>query len=232
MSAAIDLVFLCAGRGTRVGLDLPKQFLDLGGKPVMVHALEVYDCVPFVGRKIIVHDPVDANRITEIIQDAGISNCVLTPGGATRQESVRRGIACAATQRVLTHNAAVPFLNEEMIERALAVDADCVSTATEVKDSLVRVDGGDLLPIPRAGLRIVNSPQAFKTAALHEAHESALAAGKLFTSDTELMLHFGKSVRLVSGPSWSFKITDRVDLALAETILARPDLFPSLLACR
>jgi 2-C-methyl-D-erythritol 4-phosphate cytidylyltransferase len=46
------------------------------------------------------------------------------------------------------------------------------------------------------------------------------------------MLHFGKSVRLVSGPSWSFKITDRVDLALAETILARPDLFPSLLACR
>lgn len=232
MSEAIDLVFLCAGRGNRVGLDLPKQFIDLGGKPVMVHALEVYDCVSFIGQKIIVHDPVDADRITGIIEEAGISNCVLTPGGATRQESVRRGLAGVTTPRVLTHNAAVPFLNEEMIARALAVDADCVSTATEVKDSLVRVDGGDLLPIPRAGLRFVNSPQAFKTDALREAHNSALATGKIFTSDTELMLHFGKSVRLVSGPSWSFKITDRVDLALAETILARPDLFPALTACR
>src|ERR1700712_679369 len=101
MSEPIDLVFLCAGRGTRVGLDLPKQFLDLQGKPVMIHALEVYDPLPFVAQKIIVHDPVDADRIEEILQNAGILHYVLTPGGTTRQESVRRGLACTTTARVL-----------------------------------------------------------------------------------------------------------------------------------
>jgi 2-C-methyl-D-erythritol 4-phosphate cytidylyltransferase len=198
----------------------------------MAHALEVYAGIPCVQRKIIVHDPVDTDRVEEIIQRLGISNCLLTPGGATRQDSVRRGLACVTTDRVLTHNAAVPFLTPEMIERVIATDADCVSTATEVKDSLVRVSESGLLPVARTGLRIVNSPQIFRTAFFEQAHESAISEGKQFTSDTELMLHYGRSVRLVPGPAWSFKITDRVDFVLAEMILVRPELFPALLPCR
>ena len=223
----IDLVFLCAGRGARVALDNPKQFVDLCGKPVMIHSLEVYEGLPFIGRKIIVHDLAQKAQIQENLGKYQISNCTLVAGGLTRQESVRSGIACATTPRVLTHNAAVPLVTREMIELVMQPGADCVTTATEIKDSLVRVDREQLTSISRKGLFIVNSPQVFRTDAIRQAHESAASANIGFNSDAELMLHYGYSVRLVPGAPWSFKITDRVDLALAETILKRPDLFPA-----
>lgn len=226
MNEPFDLVFLCAGRGTRVGLDLPKQFVDLGGKPVMIHALERFERMPAVRRKIIVHDPVDADRVRSLLERYAISHTLLAAGGATRQESVRRGLELVGTPRLLTHNAAVPFFNEEMVAQVFAVDADCVTTATEVQDNLVRIENARLVPVARPGLRVINTPQAFRTSAVRAAHAAAYREQRSFNSDSELMLHYGHEVRLVSGPAWSFKITDRVDLALAETILARPDLFP------
>jgi 2-C-methyl-D-erythritol 4-phosphate cytidylyltransferase len=224
----MDLVFLCAGRGTRVGLELPKQFVDLHGQPLMTYALQAYEKLPFVGQKIIVHDPCDRERIERILREHGISNTVLVEGGSTRQESVRAGLDQAATPRILTHNAAVPFVTSEMVERVLAEDADCVTTATEVQDNLVRFEKNALLPVSRRGLQIINSPQSFHTARFRDAHTRGKAEGKQFNSDAELMLHYGYSLILVPGPAWSFKVTDRVDLALAETILSRTDLFPAL----
>jgi len=228
MSETFDLVFLCAGRGLRVGLELPKQYVDLCGKPVMVHSLEVFDGIPSIGRKIIVHEPAETERITLILEKYRISNWIMIPGGSTRQESVRRGLGLATTSRILTHNAAVPFVTPEMIAQVIAIDADCVTTATEVLNNMVRTDGETMLPVPRKGLRVVNSPQSFRAAAFRNAHETAAAEGKQFNSDAELMLHYGHVPQLVPGPAWSFKITDRVDLALAETILTRPDLFPAI----
>jgi 2-C-methyl-D-erythritol 4-phosphate cytidylyltransferase len=224
----IDLVFLCAGRGTRVGLDLPKQFVDLHGQPLMTYALLAYEKLPFVGKKIIVHDPCDRDRVERILQQHGISRTLLVAGGATRQESVRAGLDQVETVRILTHNAAVPFVTGEMVERVLAEKADCVTTVTEVQDNLVRFEKNTLLPVSRHGLQIINSPQSFHAARFRDAHQRGKAEGKQFNSDAELMLHYGYSLSLVPGPAWSFKVTDRVDLALAETILNRVDLFPAL----
>lgn len=226
MNEAVDLIFLCAGRGLRVGLDQPKQFAPLGGKPLMVHALEVFERIPEIRRKIIVHHEADTGQIRDILAQHAISQCVLITGGKTRQESVRRGLTLAVTPRVLTHNAAVPFITEQMIAHVLALDADCVTTATELKDNLLKVVAGALYPVNRGLLRIINTPQAFRAAVLREAHDTAVAEEREFVSDAELMLHYNHSVQLVPGPPWAFKVTDRVDLALAATILAHPELFP------
>jgi 2-C-methyl-D-erythritol 4-phosphate cytidylyltransferase len=226
MSATLDLIFLCAGRGLRVGLNLPKQFVLLGGKPMLLHSLAVFEQLPMVGRKIIVHDPADATHLTGILDKHGISQWVLVPGGGTRQESVRRGLALVGTERVITHNAAVPFITCGMVADAVATAGDCVTTATEVQDNLVREVGATVRPVVRQGLRVINSPQVFSTAAFRRAHALALVEQRAFNSDSELMLHYGHAVTLIPGPPWSFKVTDRVDLALAETILQRPDLFP------
>src|SRR4051812_21624188 len=104
MSETFDLIFLCAGRGSRVGLELPKQFVLLGGKPLLMHSLAVFEQLPQIGRKIIVHDPVDAARLGAILETHRVSNYILVAGGATRQESVRRGLAHVGTERVVTHN--------------------------------------------------------------------------------------------------------------------------------
>lgn len=223
-----DLVFLCAGRGVRVGLDLPKQFVALCGKPVMIHSLEVFEHIPAIGRKILVHEPGESDRIKRLVEEHRISNCILVPGGGTRQKSVRNGLAVVETPRLITHNAAVALITPALVEQVMAVDADCVTTASEVQDNMVRMDEGHLVPIPRKGLQVVNSPQSFRTAPFRDAHERAVREGREFNSDAELMLHYGHASHLVPGPAWSFKITDRVDLALAETILKRPDLFPAL----
>lgn len=228
MTETFDLVFLCAGRGVRVGLEVPKQYVDLCGKPVMIHSLEVFEQIPSVGLKIIVHEPGESARITRLLEKYKISNWIMTPGGSTRQESVRRGLALATTPRVITHNAAVPFITPAMIKQVTSIDADCVTTASEVQDNMVRADQGSLLSVPRKGLQVVNSPQTFRADVLRHAHDRADLEGKQFNSDAELMLNYGHVPHLVPGPAWSFKITDRVDLALAETILTRPDLFPEL----
>jgi len=227
--AKVDLLFLCAGKGTRVGLDDPKQFVSLHGIPLMAYSLLSYERMPFVGAKIIVYDLSESERVARIVADYGITNCRFVAGGATRQDSVRAGLAEVRTSRVLSHNAAVPFVTIDMVTQVLRSPADCATTVVEVQDNLVRHEKGRLVPVERRGLQVINSPQSLHSARFRDAHHRAHQQGLKFTSDTELMLHFGHSLELVPGPAWSFKITDRVDLALAETILSRPDLFPALL---
>lgn len=229
MPKSHDLVFLCAGRGTRVGLKIPKQFVELRGKPMMVFSLEVYERIPEIGRKVIVHAAAEAERVKVILDQYQISNCLMVEGGETRQESVRRGLASVATPSVVTHNASVAFIAVQTVRQVIAIDADCVTTAIEVRDNMVRVEEGALRHISRHGLRVINSPQMFRTAVFRAAHDSAQAQGLQFNTDAELMLYYDRDVSLVPGPPWSFKITETKDLAFAEAMLTRPDLFPGLL---
>jgi 2-C-methyl-D-erythritol 4-phosphate cytidylyltransferase len=138
-------------------------------------------------------------------------------GGKTRQESVRRGLALVKTQRVLVHVAAV---TARTLEQVSAVDADCVTTTTPVETNLVRGDEIAEVAVPRAGLKIINSPQCFRTEVLRECHDRAADQGLAFASETALMLHYKRQVRLVSGPARNFKITTALDFLLAEAILA------------
>jgi len=156
---SIDVAVPAAGSGTRSGQSLPKQFCRLGEKPLVVHPLQIFRDLPWVGRIIVVHSP---------------------------------------DQR----------------------DADCVTTRTPLEMNLVRGDDIAEIAIPRDELKVINSPQCFRTEVLRECHERAADQGLAFPTETALMLLFKKQVRLVPGPARHFKITTAIDFLLAEAILA------------
>jgi 2-C-methyl-D-erythritol 4-phosphate cytidylyltransferase len=219
----IDLVVPAAGIGARVGKNTPKQFLMLGGVPVMIHPLRLFATIPWIGRKIIVHAPGTQDRMTEVLDQYGLSGWHLVPGGATRQESMRLGLAAVQTSRVISHNAVVPFVTRALVEQVARFDEDCVTTASPVQENMVK--GGSIAEaaVNRADLKVVVTPVCFRTEALRECHERARQEGVVVNSDIELMLHYGRSTRLVPGHYRNFKITTLLDLALAEFLLANPD---------
>jgi 2-C-methyl-D-erythritol 4-phosphate cytidylyltransferase len=191
--------------------------------PVMVHPLRLFATIPWIGRKIIIHAPGTQDRMTEVLEQYGLRDCHLVPGGATRQESMRLGLAAVQTPRVISHNAVVPLVTRELIEQVTRFDEDCVTTASPVQENMVRGDTIAKGAINRADLKVVVTPVCFRTDALRECHERARQEGLSVASDIELMLHYGKSARLVPGHYRSFKITTLLDLALAEFLLANPD---------
>ena len=222
----LDLVLLAGGQGTRMGREVPKQFVELKGKPMLIHPLMVFQQIPQIGQKIIVHEASQRDRVAALLKQYGISNWVLTAGGDTRQESVRHGLEHVKTPRVVVHNAVVALVTRKLIENVIAVDCDCVTTGTRLQDNLVRGGEFALEPIDRKELRIINSPQSFRTEVLRECHGRALQEGVQTSSDCELMLKYHRQVRLVPGTASNFKITTMLDFALAQTLLEHPELCP------
>ena len=227
----IDVVIPSAGSGLRVAAAVAKQFSLLGKVPMIVHPLRVFQSIAWVRKMIVVHGRDQQSQMEMILHDYGFPHCQLVEGGATRQESVRRGLALVTTSRVIVHNAAVALVTRDVIERVAEIEADCVTTATPVEVNMVRGEEFAEVAVPKDRLKVINSPQCFRTAVLRECHQRALEAAQSFASDAELMLHYKKSVRLVPGPARNFKITTPFDLLVAEAILAKegaPDLSHSI----
>ncbi len=217
----VDIVIPSAGNGTRVGASVPKQFALLGGVPLIVHPLRVFSSLEWAGRIIIVHGHDQRDTLEQILAQFDFNNCILVEGGRTRQESVRRGLAQVTSGRVVVHNAAVALVEAKTIEQVTAINADCVTTTLSVEVNLVRGGSTAEASVPKEGLKVINSPQCFRSAVLRECHERAAAEGLSFASDAELMLHYRKTVRLVPGPASNFKITTPWDLLVAEAILSK-----------
>jgi 2-C-methyl-D-erythritol 4-phosphate cytidylyltransferase len=222
MDDLLDLVMPAAGAGTRIGGVLPKHLLDLAGKPVFIHPLLVYERIPAIGRKVIVCQPDSAAVTAEALKRHGITNWELTDGGATRQESVRRGLDRVATDRVVIHNAAVALVTCDLIQNVIGIHEDCVTTATPLELNVVRGAEYAEAPVDRRELKVINTPQSARTAVIRECHARAVREGLSFSSESEMMLHFGRKVRLVPGSPQSFKITTPLDLVIAEALLRPP----------
>ena len=208
-------VIVAGGSGTRIGGPLPKQFLPLGGRPMVARALDAFTRHPRIDRAVIV---VPADRIDQA--------CTLLPaidlvaGGATRRASVAAGIAAAeriGATRILVHDAARPFLPADVIDRLLASldSGEAAIPVLPVADTLVRNNG---LLVDRAGLHRVQTPQAFRLATLLAAH--ATWTGDEPTDDAQMVRALGVPVAMVQGSAMLEKVTHPEDIATAEARLA------------
>lgn len=222
-----DLLMLAAGAGTRVGRELPKQFLTLGDHPHMVYAVRVFDSIPWIGTRVLVCAPEMMDLARDLIAHHGRAGWTLVAGGRTRAESVRLGLAHVRSERVVTHNAAMAFVTRQLVEQVRGED-DCITTATPLEDNLCEGDDVAERIVPRARLKYINTPQSFRTGLFRAAHERAHREGFTPLSDTELMLHCGHTVRFVQGTPANFKITTRTDLLTAEAILRTPAVWSEL----
>jgi 2-C-methyl-D-erythritol 4-phosphate cytidylyltransferase len=217
-------VIVAAGRGDRLGLDRPKAFAKLKGRPLLAESLERLEASEWVEAIVLVAPPEweePSILVAEAIGAGKVTACV--PGGETRAESVRAGVAEVESDAlvVLVHDAARPVLPEEVVERVLAPLGegwDGAIPALPVADTLKRAaeDGSVVETVDRAGLRAVQTPQAFLAPVLRE----ALAGDLGGASDcATLVERRGGRVRVVEGDRRLLKVTTRADLAFVETLL-------------
>lgn len=215
-----------AGGGRRFGGPVPKQYLDLAGKPVIQHSLERLLAIdPAALVVVIAADDVHWRRLA----CAADPRVLVAPGGAERADSVRAGLAAlagraAATDLVLVHDVVRPCVTLADIRALLAV-ADHPGgalLATPVSDTLKRVDddGSVVGTEPRAGLWAALTPQLCRYAMLVAALAQARQSGREFTDEAAALEAAGHVPRVVLGRRDNLKITRPEDLALAAAVLA------------
>lgn len=224
-------LIVAAGRGTRAGPSggLPKQYADLGGRPVLTRTLAAVAGHTAVDRvQVVIHadDRPLYDAAAQLLDERTRSKlCPPVAGGATRQASVRAGLeALAALQDppalVLIHDAARPFVDHATIDRVAAALATSPGalTALPVVDTLKRAAAGGLAgeTVDRTGLWRAQTPQGFHFQPILDAHCRAVAAGlDQFTDDTAVAEWAGIRVAIVEGSALNIKITTAEDLALA-----------------
>jgi 2-C-methyl-D-erythritol 4-phosphate cytidylyltransferase/2-C-methyl-D-erythritol 2,4-cyclodiphosphate synthase len=222
----IVALVVAAGRGSRAGRDLPKQYAPLSGQPMLRRTLAALLSHRNIDRALVVIGAEDRALYEDAV--VGIPK-LLSPaiGGASRQQSVRNGLEALvphAPRFVLVHDAARPFASAELVDRVIgACDAEHGAIPTlPVTDTLKRVAGGMVLAtVPRDELVGVQTPQAFPFEPLLAAHRQAAASGRDdLTDDAAVAALAGLPVRAVRGERDNVKLTMPEDFAAAERALS------------
>ncbi|MGE5767347.1 MAG: 2-C-methyl-D-erythritol 4-phosphate cytidylyltransferase, partial [Bacteroidota bacterium] len=211
-------LIVAAGRGQRFGGSLPKQYAPLAGVPLLHHTLRAFAAHPAVATLRAVIHPDDRPLYDAAAEGLGLAEPVA--GGASRQESVRRGLESLAgdpPDRVLIHDGARPFVSAAVIDRVLAaLDAGPAAIAAlPVVDTLKRGAEGRIAGTQdRAGLWAAQTPQGFRFGEILAAHRAA--QGEELTDDAAVAERAGLAVALVEGSRENMKVTSQEDLAVAE----------------
>jgi len=227
MADLIAAVVVAGGRGLRAGGDLPKQYRELAGEPVIRPALSAFLLHPQVGAV----QPVIHQQDEEIFRTATAGLEKLLPpvwGGATRQASVRaglEGLSASAPALVLIHDAARPFVSSALIGRAIAAakDRGAAVPAVAIADTVKKIDAAAVVTatLDRNLLRIVQTPQAFDFDLIMAAHRRAAAAGlEDFSDDAALAEWAGHPVSVFDGEQGNVKLTTNDDFLRAEAMRA------------
>lgn len=224
----LGAVIPAAGQGKRMEAGCNKQFLPLGGLPVLAHTVKLFEESEYVSEIVIVGAEKDLLALEELVAKYGFAKvAAIIQGGIERQDSVRAGVRALSPtiRRVVVHDGARPLLMLEEFHRFLKDTNDFAAAITGIrlKDTVKVVDGmGKVLETPpRERLRAIQTPQVFERDLLEEAHSQAVAGGYYGTDDASLLERLGYPVQVVEGFPENIKVTTPEDLGLAEQILAK-----------
>ncbi len=212
----IAAIIVAAGRGTRAGGDVPKQWRSLHGRRVADWTVDAFLAHPAVDRVVLVLHPDDLG------QAEGFADTIIATGGASRDASVQAGLEALAgdpPDRVLIHDGARPCASEQLIERLIDAldDAAGAAPALAVTDALWRGDDGAVAGTQdRTGLFRAQTPQGFRYAAILEAHRMHPGGA---ADDVEVARAAGLEVAIVEGDEANMKITGPGDFARAEEMM-------------
>jgi len=217
-----------AGRGERLGTREAKALCLVGGVPLFVHALRSLGASGRLSAGMVVGPPQRCEAMAAAVRAARLDvGWDVVPGGATRQDSVGRGLRDLASDVdvVLVHDAARPFVPVEVVRRvvdAVGAGADAVVPVVPVADTVKQVDGAVVVATPdRSRLRQVQTPQGFRRSVLEAAYTAAAASGapgQPASDDATLVERAGGQVVVVPGDPLAFKVTGPLDLVLAEAL--------------
>jgi len=215
-------IIVAGGSGNRMGTELPKQFLNLAGEPVLLHTLRAFAQYDAAMRLIVVLPAAHITMWESIYAGCGLEiPHTLTTGGEQRFHSVKNGLALIGdAELVAVHDGVRPFVDMETIERAFSA-AEKFGAAVPVlpvDDTLRELQGSESHWVDRSRFVRIQTPQCFRSAMLKKAYEQEFSAS--FTDDASVVEQMGERVELVEGNVENFKITVPFHLHVAETVLA------------
>ncbi len=219
------VVIVAGGSGRRMNSALPKQFMLLGGIPVVARTINIFaEALP--GAEIVVVLPEEHIAMWKNLAarfDVAVHKCVA--GGAERFHSVKAGIEALSEDvtSIAVHDGVRALVTKRLIIRAaLAIEEnDAVIPVIEVVDSYRRVEQGGSTILPRSELRIVQTPQIFKSSILRKAYTQEF--DQAFTDDASVVEAMGIKITLVDGERTNIKLTTPEDMEWAEWMLRREE---------
>ena len=224
---SVCAVVPAGGTGIRMGGTVPKQFLELNGKPILYYTLKtLQDCGIISELILVVPEKEYDNACTDWLGKPEIVTKVVV-GGEKRQDSVYNGFCELSTQTeiVLVHDGVRPFLSHQMIQESVdaAREYGAAITAIPVNDTIKKVDDSGLVSqtVDREGLWRVQTPQVFRYELLQEAFKKANSEKFYGTDEGTLIEHLGKPVKVVEGSEQNIKITRPEDLRLSEIFISK-----------
>ena len=230
----IAVIIAAAGKGTRIGGPVPKQFLKIGGEPVLLRTLRVFEGLDEVDHIFIVTNKAYINHCDKIVTENGIEKvCGIVAGGEQRQDSVHNALQEINRKRpgvayVLIHDGARPFVSEEVVRNVIRATADkgAAVACVAMKNSVRRLNGAvsgnyddnGSHSVDRSDYFTVQTPQGFVKANLIEAYEKAFQEGFYGTDDAVLVERAGFHVEMVDGDYQNIKITTKEDLPMENRV--------------
>jgi 2-C-methyl-D-erythritol 4-phosphate cytidylyltransferase len=220
-STPIYTIIVAGGQGVRMGTALPKQFLEIDGKPILYYTLQAFiDALPEQQLVLVLpaHQLSYAQVALQHLPDS--VDITLVAGGETRFHSVQNGLKAVGGEGiVLVHDGVRPLVSPELIRRccAQAQEKGSAVPAIPVADSMRMVQGDSSEPVDRGALRIIQTPQTFRTDILLPAFRQPWQEG--FTDEATVVEAYGEKVFLVEGERTNIKITTPEDLRIAEALL-------------
>jgi 2-C-methyl-D-erythritol 4-phosphate cytidylyltransferase len=216
-------IIVAGGTGQRMGTALPKQFLAIEGKSILLHTIDQFVSA-FSDINFVIVLPADYIHEGEnLIVASGLSQSFqFVAGGDTRFQSVKNGLAHAdLASIVFVHDAVRCLLTPDLIQRCYqqAVEKGSAIPAVSSTDTVRIIEGTKHHVVDRANVMMIQTPQTFNAAILKKAFEQAYQPS--FTDEANVLEASGKEVYLIEGEHENIKITRPLDLAIAEYILAK-----------
>jgi 2-C-methyl-D-erythritol 4-phosphate cytidylyltransferase len=216
------ILIVAGGTGSRINNSLPKQFIEINNKPIIIHTIERFiSFEPEIHLYIAVH-PDFLEHMRKLIADYFPGKEIsITIGGETRFHSVLNGLKMISTDSGIVgiHDAARPLVSSETIKRCFSVAAEKGNAIPfiSVNESLRHVTNDDNMAVNRNEYRIIQTPQCFQVGLIKKAFKQAYNSA--FTDDASVMEKAGYKINLVEGNTENIKITYPIDLIIAQHYL-------------
>ena len=228
---------LAGGSGTRFGkTKLPKQFLKLGEKPIIVHTIDQFLQNPKIDKILVTVNKKWMNHTEDLIKKfypKDINKIIVIEGGKTRNETILNGCLYAKENDsekalVVTHDAVRPFITQRIIDDNIeaGMRANAIDTVIPSADTIVHsIDGKEITEIPVRGEYFLGqTPQTFKAGNFIDLYNSLTEKEKdILTDACKIFVIKGKTVKLVKGEIYNMKITHLEDLEIAKAILKKEE---------
>jgi len=215
------IIIVAGGKGLRMGGEIPKQFLPIGGKPVLMRTIEAFHLYDNTIHVVLVLPVSQQAYWRELCKKYSFElPHEVADGGETRFHSVMNGLALVEGEGLVgVHDGVRPFVSQEVITRCYeeAGTKKAVIPVIGVVETVRRLEGTDSVTVPRDQYKLVQTPQVFDVALLQRAYQQKYT--EMFTDDASVVEALGEKVSLVEGNRENIKLTTPFDLKLAEMLI-------------